>query len=52
MRNNSQDFLCEFIQPADRMIDAETFQRMIRTDIDQWFYEPLLHDHIPAPKQA
>ncbi|MBL8239315.1 MAG: terminase family protein, partial [Bryobacterales bacterium] len=28
-----QDFLCEFIQPADRMIDAETFQRMIRTDI-------------------
>ena len=47
-----QDFLCEFIQPADRLTNAETVKRMIRTDIDQWFFEPIFLDHIPAPKQA
>ena len=44
-----QDFLCEFIQPADRLTDAETVRRMLRTDIDQWYFEPIFHDHIPAP---
>ncbi|MBL8239348.1 MAG: hypothetical protein JNM66_18125 [Bryobacterales bacterium] len=42
----------EFSQPAGSMIDAETFQRRIRTGIHQWFHEPLLHGHIPAPKKA
>ena len=45
-----QDFLCEFIQPADRLTDMETIQRMFRADIDQWYFEPIFHDHIPAPK--
>ena len=45
-----QDFLCEFIQPADRLTDAETVRRMLRSDIDQWYFEPIFHDHIPAPK--
>ena len=44
-----QDFLCEFIQPADRLLDRETIQRMFRTDIDQWQFPPIFHDHIPAP---
>ena len=47
-----QDFLCEFIQPADRLTDMETIQRMFRADIDQWYFEPIFHDHIPAPKPA
>jgi hypothetical protein len=47
-----QDFLCEFIQPADRLTDAETIKRMIRTDIDQWVFEPIFLDHIPAPEKA
>ena len=45
-----QDFLREFIQPADRLTDAETVRRMLRTDIDQWYFEPIFHDQIPAPK--
>ena len=31
-----QDFLCEFIQPAGRLIDRETLMRMIDPSIDQW----------------
>jgi len=44
-----QDFLCEFIQPADRLTDMETIQKMLRSDIDQWEFPPIFHDHIPAP---
>ena len=45
-----QDFLCEFIQPADRLTNRDQIQRMFRSDIDQWYFEPIFHDHIPAPK--
>jgi hypothetical protein len=45
-----QDFLCEFIQPADRLTDMETIRRMLRYDIDQWHFEPIFKDYIPAPK--
>jgi hypothetical protein len=24
---------------------------MMRTDIDQWYFPPLFHDHVPAPKK-
>jgi hypothetical protein len=34
-----QDFLCEFVQPADRLIDMDTLKRMLRTDIDQYQLE-------------
>ena len=46
-----QDFLCEFIQPADRLTDMETIRRMLRFDIDQWQFPPIFNDHIPAPKK-
>jgi hypothetical protein len=46
-----QDFLCEFIQPADRLVTMEMINRMMRTDIDQWYFPPLFHDHVPAPKK-
>ena len=31
-----QDFLCEFIQPADRLVTREMLEGMIDTTIDQW----------------
>ena len=42
-----QDFRCEFIHPAGHLTDAETVGRMLRSDIDQWYFEPIFHDHIP-----
>ena len=36
MRNNRQDFLCEFIQPADRITNMEALNRMKDPSIDQW----------------
>ena len=44
-----QDYLCEFIQPPDRLTNMEQIQRMFPTDIDQWHFPPIFHDHIPAP---
>jgi len=46
-----QDFMCEFIQPADRLTNMETIQRMFRDGADAWFFEPFFKDHVPAPKQ-
>ena len=31
-----QDFDCEFIQPAGRLIDRDTLMRMVDPNIDQW----------------
>ena len=45
-----QDFRRESIQPSGRLTGAKTARRMLRTGIDQWFFEPIFHDHIPAPK--
>jgi hypothetical protein len=36
VRNNEQDFLCEFLQPADRIMNMEALNRMKDPTIDQW----------------
>jgi len=41
-----QDFLCEFIQAAGRLIDRETLMRMIDPNIDQW-QVPQSSEHKP-----
>jgi hypothetical protein len=45
-----QDFMCEFIQAADRLTNRETIERMFKIDHGQWWLPEDILDHIPAPK--
>ena len=44
-----QDFLCEFIQAADRLTNRETIERMFQVDHGQWWLPEDILDHVPAP---
>jgi hypothetical protein len=44
-----QDFLCEFIQAADKLTDMETINRMFQHKRDSWFIPDDILDHVPAP---
>jgi hypothetical protein len=43
-----QDFLCEFIQPAGRLTDMETINRMFLHKRENWALPSDILDHIPA----